>query len=143
MNEREFDRLMMVYGGEIGRWPSHRQCAAEKWLLAHPKARSALRRAAEMDRLLQSAAPSIAFERTERAIDALLRETARVPQVRRRWRFPLPEFALPQWRWPPKSAIYLGLFFLGCAANIAVRLMVADSPLDLWFSGNLSLPLGG
>jgi len=143
MTEREFQRLMMAYGAEIGRWPVARQATAEKWLAENPKARLALGRLAEMDRLLLGAAPVISSERVDGVFDALLRETALLSQQRRRPRLSLPLFVWPQLRWAPRGAIYLGLFFLGCAANVAVRLMAAASPLDLWFSGNLSLPLGG
>jgi hypothetical protein len=142
MIEREFQRLMMIYGAEIGRWPSNRQADAEQWLREHSQSRSMLFRAAEMDRLLSDSAPLVDSTRVDDAIEALLPKTALVLQERRR-RLSFPVFVWPQWRWAPKGAIYLGLFFLGCAANLAVRLMVADSPLDLWFSGNFSLPLGG
>ncbi|HXP97856.1 MAG TPA: hypothetical protein VN809_14170 [Telmatospirillum sp.] len=148
MTEREFQRLMVIYGAEIGRWPVARQADAEKWLAENPKARTALGRMAEMDRLLLGAAPLISSARIDGVFDTLSRETALISQPRSR--FPVARFVWPQWNlalkggnWAPKGAIYLGLFFLGCAANVAVRLMAAVSPLDLWFFGNLSLPLGG
>lgn len=146
MTEQEFRRLMMVYGADISRWPGSRQAQAEKWLVAHPEAHSALRRTAEMDRLLQGAAPQIDAARVERAVGAVLGDTVRLSQrtePRLRLRLPLPQVAWPQWPWASRGMVYLGLFILGCAANLAVRFLVTDTPLDLWFSGNLSLPLGG
>jgi hypothetical protein len=144
MTERDFRRLMMIYGGDIGRWPPAKQAAAEKWQLAHPEFRSALVRMAELDRLLLDAAPQIDPARVDRAMDSVLRQTAGVMAPRRRLRPRLPRFTWPQqWYWAPRGAVYLGLFILGCAANVAVRLLSADTPFDLWLSGNLSLPLGG
>jgi hypothetical protein len=143
MTEQEFQRLMIIYGADISRWPAGRQAAAEKWKGAHPEARSALRRTEAMDRLLKDAAPRIDPMRVDRVLDAVLGETARITQPRRLFPMTLPRLAWPQWPWAPRGALYLGLFILGCAANLAVRLLTTDTPLDLWFSGNLSLPLGG
>jgi ferric-dicitrate binding protein FerR (iron transport regulator) len=141
MTEREFQRLMTVYGADIGRWPACRQAAAEKWQAAHPEARQSLRRTAEIDRLLRNAGPRIDPVRADRSIERMLRRTAHLsrPRPGLTW----PRFAWPEWRWAPRGAVYLGLFILGCAANLAVRLLATDTPLDLWFSGNLTLPLGG
>ncbi len=143
MTEQEFQRLMIIYGADIGRWPTGRQAAAEKWKDAHPEARSALRRTEEMDRLLKDAAPLIDPMRVERLLDAVLGEAAGRSLPRRRFRPAFPRFVWPQWSWAPRGAVYLGLFILGCAANLAVRFLATDTPFDLWFSGNLSLPLGG
>jgi hypothetical protein len=93
--------------------------------------------------LLQGAAPRIDPARVDRAIEAVLYGTARGVQPGPRLHRAPPRLTWPQGRWAPRGAVYLGLFILGCAANLAVRLLATDAPLDLWFSGNLSLPLGG
>lgn len=144
MTDREFRRLMMVYGADLRRWPVKRQAAAESWQAAHPEYGSALRQTAEMDRLLLDVAPMIDESRIDRLLQSVLRETQQrdvpddVPLTHRP-----PRPALRQRRWASQSMLYLGLFILGCAANVAVRLLVAEAPLDLWFASSLSLPLGG
>lgn len=148
MTEREFRRLTTIYGADLRRWPSGRREAAERMRVAHPEFAADLRQAAEVDRLLQAAAPQIGAARIESALAGVMRGTEAVRQIDG----PSFDGALPvllsrapdgKWRWAPQGMLYLGLFILGCATNLAVRLLVAQTPLDLWFAGNLSLPLGG
>jgi hypothetical protein len=143
MTEREFQRLMLTYGADIGRWPADQQAMGEKWRDIHFESRMEMLRVEKMDRLLNEAAPLIDSERVERAIGAVLHGTSRLSEPQRRLRPTLSHIALPQWCWSSRGAVYLGLFFLGCAANMAVRMLATDTPLDLWFSGNLSMLLGG
>ncbi|PKU25015.1 hypothetical protein [Telmatospirillum siberiense] len=149
MTGREFRRLMMIYGADLRRWPASRLAAAEKWQAAHPEFGGELRRTAEMDRLLRDVAPLVESSRVDRVMEKVLRKAEEERAVPELPASLLPPFAVPlrvpwlQRRWAPQGMLYLGLFFLGCAANLAVRLLTAETPLDLWFASNLSLPLGG
>ncbi|MDR3440906.1 hypothetical protein [Telmatospirillum sp.] len=141
MTEKEFRRLSSIYGADISRWPNTVQITAGRWLGDHPEARRDLRAVDEFDRLLIGAAPQIGTERVERIVRrAVVRLAGNgMPQES----FAVALAGGRDWRWTSQGAVYLGLFILGCAANTAVRLLSAQTPFDLLFATNISLPLGG
>ncbi|MTJ82793.1 MAG: hypothetical protein F8N37_17535 [Telmatospirillum sp.] len=147
MTEAEFQRLSTIYGANVARWPEQVQESAERWRASHPEAGAVLREAAVLDHMLSRAAPVVDAPRVDALVDALRARTGAAPLP---WSVPVPFWRRPWtdlkgalWRWTPEGAVYVGLFVLGCAANTAVRLLTAETPLEAWLAANLSLSLGG
>jgi hypothetical protein len=137
MNKPDFLKLLDIYGADIARWPAEVQEEAEVFLANSRDAHQVAHQIAEVDRLLMACAPVVGPERVDHAVLAVLRSAEVQPQPK------LPA-RLAVWlmgRLAPASAIYCGLFVLGCLANLLMRLMLAQAPLNLLFSGLLR-PLG-
>ena len=134
MNTQDFMRLLEIYGADLDRWPATERAEALRLVEDSEPARLAIAEAHAVDRLLIQAAPVIAAERIDSLADAVVRA-------------PLsPRLQMPAWveRWSYNSRfVYPGMFVLGCAANLVMRLLSARTPLDLLFSSNLIVPLGG
>src|SRR5689334_19538531 len=80
MNQKNFERLLAIYGAAPERWPAGQRAAAEMLLSRSPAALASWTQARRLDAALDGAAPDVAPDIVDRVVGRTVAAARLLPQ---------------------------------------------------------------